>query len=202
MIGADSLLICLEGLDQSGKKTQVELLIKRLRKEGWRTENISFPDYNTLIGREIKAFLCEERTYNVNVRHILYSANRWERMKDVARWIREKKIVIVDRYSPSNLAYGLASGLELAWLLCLERGLPKADLVIIIDVSADMSFKRKRSDRDVYERDLLLLKKVRQNYIRLSGRFNWVLIDGERKLEDVHSDVWKSVGKYLMKNLQ
>ena len=137
------LLICVEGVDQSGKKTQVGLLIKRLKEKGLQVEETSFPDYNTPIGKEIQAFLNGNREYNVHVRHILYAANRWERKKGLVEWLNKKRLVIVNRYSPSNLAYGLANGLNLEWLLNLEKGLPEADLIIVLDASPEVSFKRK-----------------------------------------------------------
>jgi len=188
-------LIVFEGLDQSGKKTQVELLIKNLKERGYQVEKMAFPDYNTPIGKEIKAFLRGEKEYNVHVRHILYAANRWERKEDIERWLDEEKFVLVDRYSSSNLAYGLANDLDLDWLLNLERGLPKADLIILIDTSPEASFERKHVGRDLYERDLSFLRKVREAYIQLSRKFNWIVVNGERSVEDVHSDIWGIVNR-------
>lgn len=188
-------LIVFEGLDQSGKKTQVELLIKNLKERGYQVEKMAFPDYNTTIGKEIKAFLRGETEYNVHVRHILYAANRWERKEDIERWLDEEKFVIVDRYSSSNLAYGLANGLDLDWLLSLERGLPEADLIILIDTSPEASFERKHVERDLYERDISFLRKVREAYIQLSRKFNWIVVNGERSVEDVHNDIWGIVNR-------
>ncbi|KPV61453.1 MAG: putative thymidylate kinase [Candidatus Bathyarchaeota archaeon BA1] len=190
-------LLAFEGLDQSGKKTQVELLTKRLEERGYHVEKIAFPDYNTLIGKEIKAFLYGEREYNIQVRHILYAANRWERKEDIDRWLNEEKFVIVDRYSPSNLAYGVAHGLDINWLLNLEKGLPKADLVIVIDTSPEVSFERKYMERDIYERDLQFLKKVRGAYSLLSKKFNWIIVNGERPVKNIHEDIWKVINRHL-----
>lgn len=186
-------LMVFEGLDQSGKKTQVELLVKNLKERGYQVEKMAFPDYNTPIGKEIKAFLLGEKEYNVHVRHILYAANRWERKEDIERWLDEEKFVLVDRYSSSNLAYGLANGLDLDWLLSLERGLPEADLIILIDTSPEASFERKHVERDLYERDLSFLKRVREAYTQLSRKFNWIVVNGERSIEDVHNDIWRIV---------
>jgi len=190
-------LLVFEGLDQSGKNTQVELLTRRLREQGCQVEKTSFPDYDTPIGKEIKAFLREERRYNAQVRHILYAANRWERKGDIERWLNEEKFVVIDRYYQSNLAYGLANDLELDWLLNLERGLPEADLVIVIDTPPEASFERKPAERDAYERDLSFLRRVREAYIRLSQRFSWVIVDGERSVEEVHNDIWELINRRL-----
>ena len=191
------LFICVEGVDQSGKKTQVGLLIKRLKEKGLQVEETAFPDYNTPIGKEIQAFLSGNREYNVHVRHILYAANRWERKKDLVEWLNKKRLVIVNRYSPSNLAYGLANGLNLEWLLNLEKGLPEADLIIVLDTSPEVSFKRKRVGRDIYERDLSFLRKVREAYIQLSQKFQWVVVNGEKSIKTSQENIWEVVNKYI-----
>ena len=196
------LLICVEGVDQSGKKTQVDLLVKRLNEHGFRVEEVSFPDYDTMIGKEIEAFLKGKREYNSQVRHMLYAANRWERREDIESWLNKGELVVVDRYYPSNLAYGLANGLDLDWLLNLEKGLPDADLVIVIDVSTKISFNRKRLNRDVYERDFQFLREVREAYIQLSKRFNWRVLEGGKPIESIHNNIWQTVRNYLKEHYE
>ncbi|MCX8192049.1 MAG: dTMP kinase, partial [Nitrososphaerales archaeon] len=191
------IAIAIEGLDKSGKKTQSEILMKRLKDEGFQVELISFPDYSTPIGREIRASLTEERIYSIRVRHLLLATNRWERYEDIKGWLQEGKVVILNRYSQSNLAYGLANGLSLSWLINLERGLPKAKLVIVIDISPQTSLLRSKFDRDVHERDLNFLARVRENYLNLAKRYSWKVIDGERSINDVAEDIWRIVHQYI-----
>ncbi|MCS4540939.1 MAG: dTMP kinase [Euryarchaeota archaeon] len=191
-------LIVLEGLDQSGKETQIKLLAKRLENEKYRFQKIAFPDYSTPIGKEIEAFLQGKRAYYLRLRHMLYAANRWEKKEDIESWLNQGKIVIIDRYSQSNLAYGLAHGLSLQWLFNLEKGLPRADLAIVIDVSPQTSYKRKQKNRDIYEMDLDYLTKVREAYLKLSRKFKWAVIDGEKSVKNVHAAIWKIVNKFLV----
>jgi len=190
-------LIALEGIDKSGKETQTKLLKAWLESLGYKVETIAFPDYSTPIGKEIKAFLDGSRSFTVEVRQLLYVANRWERKDDIERWINEGKIVIADRYIPSGIAYGLANGLPLDWLLCLEEGLPKANLVIVMDITVDTSFKRMGREKDRYERNRAFLERVRDSYLKLSKKFNWHVIDGERSVNDVFSDIKKIVESFL-----
>jgi len=190
-------LIALEGIDKSGKETQTKLLKAWLESLGYKVETIAFPDYSTPIGKEIKAFLDGSRSFTVEVRQLLYVANRWERKDDIERWINEGKIVIADRYIPSGIAYGLANGLPLDWLLCLEEGLPKANLVIVMDITVDTSFKRMGREKDRYERNRAFLERVRDSYLKLSKKFNWHVIDGEQSVNDVFSDIKKIVESFL-----
>lgn len=190
-------LICIEGIDQAGKKSQVRLLAERLKQENHSVEVIAFPDYNTPIGREIQEYLRGARLFNPQVRQMLYTANRFERQEDITHWLKMGKIVIADRYTPSGLAYGLANGLNIKWMTSLEQGLPPTDLVIVLDISPEIAFQRRELKGDIYERNGVFLKKVRVAYLELAKKFSWVIINGERPIEIVAEQVWKIVTKRL-----
>ena len=186
-------LIVFEGLDQSGKETQAQQLRDHLRASGYRSRVASFPDYGTSIGEELARALQGERDYEAFVMQLLYVANRFERRPDIERWLGGGLILICDRYTASSVAYGEAQGLEVRWLTEIQRFLPPADLTLLLDISPDTALRRKRADRDRYERDLDLLGRVRQSYRRQAEDPSWVLIDGERSKDDVAADVIAAV---------
>lgn len=124
---------------------------------------------------------------------MLYSLNRWENQKEIENLLDEADFVIADRYSPSNIAYGISKGLDLKWLIELDKGLPTADLVIVLDVPVSSSFERKSKERDVHERSVQLLSKVRKSYKALAPRFRWSVIDAHGSARDVDSQIWKLV---------
>ncbi len=109
-------LIAFEGLDQSGKQTQAEMLRDHLKAEGQKARLVSFPDYGTSIGEEIARALQGEREYGPDVMQILYVANRYERKPDLLRWLDGGLILVSDRYMASSIAYGEAQGLDAEWL--------------------------------------------------------------------------------------
>ncbi len=185
--------IDLEGIDQSGKKTQTQMLVARLRRSGFRVTTLSFPVYTTPSGRQIRAFLNGERAYPPKAVHMLYSLNRWENKDAITRRLEESDFLVVDRYFPSNLAYGLARGLDLSWLTTLDRGLPESDTVIVLDVPVRASFSRKARGRDLHESDRALLLRVRRAYLRLAQKYHWQVVDGARPAEEVAEAVWKAV---------
>jgi len=187
----------LEGLDKSGKATQASLLRKLLVEMGFEVEVISFPDYTTEIGREIKSFLNRVKYFPPEVRQLLYAANRWERKDLIEEWLKKGKIVIADRYVPSGLAYGYANNLPLEWMICIERGLPEPDMVIVIDISPETSIKRSHGNVDRYESDMVFLSKVREGYKLLAEKFGWFIVDGERSVEEVFNDIKRIVLSYL-----
>ena len=189
-------LIALEGIDKSGKATQTAILAKRLRKMGREVETIAFPEYTTFIGRVIKRYLDGEMDFGPELRQLLYVANRWEKHGALKLWLREEKLVIADRYIPSGIVYGLANGLNLEWMINLEVGLSRPDLVVVVDVSVATTFKRDEV-RDVYEANLEFLEKVRSVYLDLAEKFGWVIVDGEKMKGDVAEEVWAHVSKII-----
>src|ERR1700741_4208872 len=114
-------LIAFEGLDQSGKQTQAEMLRDALKQTGRKARLVSFPDYGTSIGEEIARALAGEREYGPDVMQLLYVANRYERKDDLKRWLDGGLILVCDRYMASSIAYGEAQGLDAAWLSDMQK---------------------------------------------------------------------------------
>jgi len=193
-------LIAIEGIDQSGKRTQATLLARRLIQKGYRTSVFDFPDYRTPLGRELRAYLAGRNRLDFHAVHLLYAANKWERAREIDYEIDRGRNIIVNRYSPSNLAYGVAHGLPLDWLRSLEDGLPKPDVVFVLDITPRTSFRRKTKKRDVHEGDREYLRKVRNTYVRLARKYRWKVIDGENDLRSVHLEVWTLVARLMKIN--
>ena len=193
-------LIAFEGLDQSGKQTQAELLRDHLKQEGHKSRLVSFPDYATSIGEELARALQGERDYGPDVMQLLYVANRYERKSDLLRWLEGGLVLVCDRYVASSVAYGEAQGLDAAWLIEIQRFLPPASLTIVLDIAPETALERKALDRDRYERDLLLQTRVRQSYLEQAAGHSlqdWVVLDGERTRDEVAADVLNAVASRL-----
>jgi dTMP kinase len=193
----EGLLIAFEGLDQSGKQTQAELLRDRLKQSGRKARLVSFPDYGTSIGEEIARALAGEREYGPDVMQLLYVANRYERKDDLKRWLDGGLILVCDRYMASSVAYGEAFGLDPAWLIDMQKYLPQPALTIMLDITPDTAVQRKAVDRDRYERDLELLARVRKSYHRQAAEQNWLVLDGVRSKEAIATDVTMAAGSRL-----
>jgi dTMP kinase len=190
-------LVAFEGLDQSGKQTQAELLRDHLKQDGHKSRLVSFPDYATSIGEEIARALQGEREYTPDVMQLLYVANRHEREADLRRWLDGGLILVCDRYTASSIAYGEAQGLDPQWLTDMQKFLPPADATILLDIAPETAVKRKSVDRDRYERDLGMQHRVRLSYLRQAAEQNWIVLDGERAKETIAADVFSSVSSRL-----
>ena len=190
------LIIAIEGLDQAGKKTQTDMLVKALRRIKIKTATFSFPDYSTVIGKEIKRYLYGKRKFTPEIIHFLYAANRQEKLDEIKKSSSKNSVLIMNRYYHSNLVYGIANGLKEKWLQKLEDGLPKADLVIVLDTSQSDSFSRKKSKRDKFEKDKKFSKKISQIYRRLAKKHRWKIVSSDTK-QETHKEIMKIVSRKI-----
>jgi dTMP kinase len=190
-------LIVLEGLDKAGKTTQAKLLFEFYNKMYPGCVSLfNFPDYSTRIGQTIKLFLDGKIQYNNEVKHILLSANRWEKKSELVKLKNHGNTVILNRYYQSNLVYGLSNDIDLNWLINLDIGLPKEDLVIVLDIDPSISYKRSIENNfrlDEFEKNKVFLDKARKNYLDLAKRFNWVVINSDSDPKRIFQLIVKAI---------
>ena len=190
-------IIVIEGTDKAGKATQSRLLMDALKLSGRICVIMDFPDYSTPIGVEIRAFLQGKRDYPNELKHLLLSANRWEKKNEIESMINNGTIIIMNRYYQSNLVYGVSNGLNINWLINLDKGLPKEDITIVLEVRPKVLNQRIVNDQDIFENDQKLLAEVHKNYRKLAKRFKWKIIDGEKSKDQVHQEVMNVIRKIL-----
>ena len=109
----------------------------------------------------------------------------------------KNSVLIMNRYYHSNLVYGLANGLKQKWLENLDDGLPKADLVILLDVTQKESFSRQKTNRDKFEKNEEFLRKISKNYRTTAKKKHWKIINASKSKEDVHKEILKTFSKKL-----
>jgi dTMP kinase len=182
-------LIAFEGLDQSGKETQVRRLQTRLEASGRRVDALAFPDYTTPIAQEIAAALRGAREYPADVLQLLFVTNRYEYRRRIEDWVSRGDVVLCDRYLASSIAYGEAQGLDPEWLDSAQRFLPQPDLTILLDISPETAVRRKAAGRDLLEHDLALQSRARASYLRQAAQPSWCRVNGEADVDTVAHEV-------------
>ena len=211
-------LIALEGIDGSGKRTQLDLLARELDARGFATFRISFPRYESFFGKLVARYLNGEfglwRPVDPHFSALLYAGDRLEAKPEIESALAAGKIVLADRYIGSNLAHQSARVPPeqreefLAWLKRLEYGLyglPVEDLVVYLRVPAAeahrlVGMKSARAyttlKRDIQEADIAHLEQTAIIYDRLATEPNWVRIDctdavsgGLHSPEEIHRAV-------------
>jgi dTMP kinase len=191
------VFIAIEGIDAVGKKTQTFILKSWLDTRGMSTHTFSFPAYDTVVGREIRKFLAGTASYPQQARAMLYAANRWEKAAELERLLSNSDALIVNRYTGSNYAYGMSNGLDLEWLVNLERGLPQPDLTLVLDAPPAKIAPRRGERKDTYERNQELQEKVRGAYLTLAKKFGWVVVSAEGGVDETGRAVKGAVSKAL-----
>ena len=191
------MIVVIEGGDQAGKLTQSTMLQKALKKRKIKTKLFHFPDYSTPIGKEIRSYLDGKRKFPPQVIHCLLSANRWEKLNQIQTAQEKNSVLIMNRYYHSNLIYGKANGMKEKWLENLDSGLPKADLVILLDVTQKESFRRQKTNRDKFEKNKEFLQKISKIYLSVAKKKRWKIIDASKSKQEIHDEILKTFSKKI-----
>lgn len=191
-------LIAIEGIDGSGKRTQVELLAKALIAGGHAVYSTGFPQYDSWFGKMVGQFLNGDfgalETVDPHFSALLYAGDRFEAKPRLEAALTQGKIVLVDRYIGSNLAHQTARTKETdrpaftSWIEHLEYSiynLPRETMVLYLRVpprQAQELVGRKSArsyttaKKDLLEASLRHLEDAAAMYDQLSRRPNWTTI--------------------------
>jgi len=166
--------IVVEGIDGSGKKTQTNLLIKRLKKEGYKVRTIDFPQYEkNFFGKLIGECLAGEHgdfaKLDPKIASVLYAADRFESSAKIKKWLKQGCIVIADRYANSNQIHQGGKILDsrkrrifLDWLDKMEFDIfkiPKPDQIIFLNVPLKLSLELLKNKDNLEKKKYLAGKK-------------------------------------------
>jgi dTMP kinase len=207
------LFITLEGIDGSGKSTQMRLLGERLRAAGRAVVENAEPG-GTPIGKQIRRILLDARNQELcpTAELLLYFASRAQAVDELVRpALAAGKTVLSDRWTDSTLAYqGCGRGLGVDTVLALDRiacrGLTP-DLTLIVDIDLDTSLERARarntiaesSETRMDEQSMEFHRKVRDAYHALAAQEpdRIRLVDGRASAGAVADEIWKIVSRYV-----
>lgn len=202
-------LIVIDGTDGSGKATQVDLLMKRLKKDGHTVKMVDFPDYyENFFGKFIGHCLSEQYYNFVNIHpkiaSVLYAADRFESKDKIDTWLQKGYIVVANRYVSANQIHqgGKIKNTKkreefIKWLDDMEYGvfkIPKPNVVFYlslpISISKRLMAERNKKDtraylgkkQDVHEKDSNFLENSRASALWLAKtQKNYVQIDCSKK---------------------
>lgn len=215
-------LIVIEGSDGSGKATQTRKLYDRLSDLESKVRRVSFPNYESESSALIRMYLRgdfggEASAVNPYAASTFYAVDRFAGYQEWKDVYETGGIILSDRYVESNMAYQAAKFSRKAdrekffkWLEDLEYnryGLPRADLVIFLDMPPEVSavLRRERGREDIHEDDAAFMVKVYNVYRELAIRYGWKIIDCAngnfaRSTTDIHEEILPLVEEILLKN--
>ena len=219
-----SKLIVIEGLDGSGKSTQLELLISALEKGGKRVRKIKLPDYESSSSTLVKMYLGGEfgkdpNAVNAYAAGAFYAVDRYASFTlDWKTDYESHKIIVADRYATSNSIYQTEKIAEADWDSYLDwsadfeynkLGIPKPDAVIYLDMPVDISQKLmtgryggNESKKDVHEADVAFLEKCRKSALYAASRQGWHIVECSNgkepySIDKIHNEIMKIVDEEL-----
>lgn len=219
-------LIVIEGTDCSGKETQTNLLLERLKKDNIKAYEFSFPNYNSPTGRIIagpylgkddvqEGFFSEGATkVDPKVAALYYAADRKYNIDKIDFLLNNGANVILDRYIYSNMAHqgGKITNKKdredvYKWLEKLEFDLlelPKPDIAIFLHMPIEQStiLKKNRDSLDEHEKDINHLKGAEKAYKELADRYNMYIVEcvkdeNIRSINDISDDIYEYIKNKL-----
>jgi len=191
-------LIAIEGIDGSGKRTQLDLLAKALTGRGVQIQPTAFPHYDSWFGKMVGRFLNGDfgalDSVDPHFAALLYAGDRFEAKRELSAALEQGKVVLADRYIASNLAHQTARlptekrNDFIAWLEHLEYniyGLPRESLILYLRVPPHeaqrlITLKAARSytsaQKDLQEASFRHLQDAAEMYDSLSRSTPWATI--------------------------
>ncbi len=218
-------LIVIEGLDGSGKSTQLDILCEKLKNDGVNIRRVSFPDYDSDSSALVKMYLggkfgSSPGDVNPFAASLFYAVDRYASYKtDWGKFYNDGGVIISGRYTTSNAIHQTSKmdekdwGHFTDWLYNLEYekvGIPKPDLVIFLDMPVEVSQKLLKNryggddnKKDIHESDVEYLGKCRKaaKFAAEIGNFkviNCATSDmNARSIEDISKEIYKTVKEVL-----
>ena len=179
--------IVIEGIDGCGGNTQTNLLKKYFGKEN--VLFLSFPAYNTKIGKLIDDFLHKRIVLNSDVELLLYFGDILQFKSSILKARKKGEIILCDRYFTSTIVHQGEKALELNSIF----NLPKPDVCFLLDVTGEESQKRKTKEKGTFNSDrnetnLFFLNDTREKYLKVAKNqvfCKWEIINGEKPINEI-----------------
>ena len=197
-------IICFEGIDGAGKKTQSALLMKHLRKKGINAKVYSYPDYSSKYGKIIHRYLTGKFKLGRKEHFVLFLVDIAKDIKSIRDDLKTDKTVIMDRYFYTALAYICPSGLDYAEAkrFADSMGFEQPSAVFYLDIPTRLTSERKSAKKgglDKFERNQKFLGDVKKVYEKMRkekyGCNRWIMIDASKNITAVHRGVLKALGQ-------
>ena len=204
------MFITFEGIDLSGKSTQIKLLKNYLEQKKKKVISVREPG-GTGISEKIRDILLDKDHLKMEylTEFLLFSSSRQQLTKEIILpHLRKKYFVLSDRYYDSSTAYqGYGGKIDLKIINSINKiatdGLIP-DLTILINISIDECIKRKKlmkkTEDRIEQKKISYYNKVIKGYLQIanSNRKRFIIIDGKKPVDEIHNEIVSSV--YKVKN--
>jgi dTMP kinase len=201
-------LIAIEGIDGAGKRTLCSFMKKFLESQEYEVTKFEYPDYTSIWGKIIEEYLHHKIELDINEQFFTYFIDILKDQDKIFNLLKKGKIVIMDRYFSSTLAFQCAKGFDFQSALSIIRTMHviEPDLTLFIQIPPGVALERKFNQKkslDRHEKDLELLKKVDNIYEKMLSEEilskKWIKIDGDRDLNEIEEEIQHILDTYIFK---
>ena len=203
------LFIVFEGMDGSGKSTQLDILAKKLRSIGHKVYETAEPT-NTVTGGIIRDTLSNNYKRDASELAALFLADRIthnvNKLNGINKYLDDGITVICDRYYYSSFAYQGFS-CDMNWIIDMNlncKSITKPDICIFIDTDVKDCKERVDKDRvhlEIFETDVNMIAKIREQFSivieLLKEKENIVIVDGNKSLSNISDEIFDNVIKLM-----
>lgn len=200
------MFISFEGIEGSGKSTQIELIEELIRAKGYQVKKLREPG-TTELGEKIRNIFLEKTTETVDPiteAFLLYASRKHLDQNFLRQNLNDGAIVIADRYADATLAYqSYGKGLDHNFVKLIHDSsqLLSPDLTFYMDISAELSRER-ISDREMDRMEsesIDFFKKVREGYLQIAqdNPERVVVLDANKTIDELHESIKKIISNKL-----
>lgn len=205
-------LIVIEGMDGSGRSTQISLLTEWLECEGFAVETMGLRR-SGLVAKDIDALLAENTITRMTLT-LMYATDFYDQLEHrIIPALRSDFVVLADRYFYTLIARAAARGIERDYLHGLYEMAVRPDLTFWLNVRPEIAFEREfrkshaisywESGRDLslsddlFQSFILYQAKIKKEFEALSERHGFLELDGEASVVSVNNDLRKRIAAHL-----
>jgi thymidylate kinase len=189
MLKIKGLLITIMGINNVGKTTQQNLILKVLKNKGYRVVTLKYPIYELEpTGPRCNSYLRKNNPEDLTPKEFqkLCAQNRFDFQKELEILLQENHFVVAEMYTGSGICFGMADGIDKNELIKMNKGLIIPDKSILLDGERFLEAKEESHN---YEQDDKKMDIIRQNHLELAKDFSWSIVNANQKIEKVQKDI-------------
>lgn len=191
--------ITIYGINNIGKSTQAELLVKRLNEAGMKAIHIKYPIYDLEpTGPRLNEILrSDEQTMSEEELQTLFVQNRIDFEPQLIKHLEEGTHIVAEDYIGTGIAWGTAKGAELEWLQAINAPLLHEDLAVYL---SGARFLEAQEDTHIHESNDNLMKRCQEVFEELAKKYEWQRVEVVDGIDIVADRLWNVVKGFLEKS--
>lgn len=190
-------LITIYGINNIGKSTQTDLLVKKLCEHGYKALSLKYPLYNLQpTGSKLNRILRSKNGQAIDEKELqtLFWQNRKDYETTLRQLLADGNIVIAEDYTGTGIAWGMAKGLRRSWLENLNKNLLIEDFAFLLRGKRNL---KAQEQHHIHENNHGLIKKVDHILFQLSKNYGWKIIQAQANIDATSRLLWKEIKKIL-----